>query len=91
MKVIGFRDDRDQLSERNAADCWILQKVIIPGGSPAGGNHARVDLLHDRLREGSAIASGSILRRRPAPQLEHRSSRTSVLQPEQGISPDGSY
>jgi hypothetical protein len=57
MKVIGVPDDRDHrsgiavISSRSEAGSWILQKVITPGGSPARGNPARVDLLYDRLTE----------------------------------------
>jgi hypothetical protein len=56
--------DRDSgmivISSRcEATGSWILQKVILRGGSPAGGNHVRVDLLHDRFTGGSAIASSS--------------------------------
>ena len=46
-------------SRCEATGSWILQKVILRGGSPAGGNHVRVDLLHDRFTGGSAIASSS--------------------------------
>ena len=76
-------------SRCEATGSWILQKVIIRGGSPAGGNHVRVDLLHDRFTGGSAIASSSILPRRPAAQLEHSCSRTRQFQPEKGA-PDPS-
>jgi len=58
---IPMKVDRDSgmivISSRcEATGSWILQKVIIRGGSPAGGNHVRVDLLHDRFTGVSAIS-----------------------------------